>query len=117
MFETYREAFRKELGAIPLKELTRADVARARDRLAATPVTWGQQQTTTSKPRAAGTVNRYLAAFSRVLALASDEWQWTPENPVRRLSRLREPRGRERFLTADEVKAPVSYTHLTLPTN
>jgi integrase len=30
------------------------------------------------------------------------EWQWLAESPLRRVRRLREPRGRVRYLTDDE---------------
>ncbi len=49
--------------------------------------------------RAPGTVNRYLAALSHAFTYATREVGWTDTNPVRSVSREREPRGRVRFLT------------------
>ncbi len=49
--------------------------------------------------RAAGTVNRYLAALSHAFTFAIREVGWTGTNPVRSVSREREPRGRVRFLS------------------
>ena len=102
------EWWKGELGSLPLSDVTRADIAAARDRLAALPVTWGEGETMTSKPRSPATVNRYLAAIAKVLSVAADEWQWIGATPARRLGRLRESRGRQRYLTADEVKALVA---------
>ena len=54
------------------------------------------------KERSAGTVNRYLISLSHVFTLASREWGWIEQNPVRRVRKLKEPRGRVRFLSDDE---------------
>jgi integrase len=48
-----------------------------------------------------GTINRYTAVLSHVFTLAT-EWQWCQENPVRKLRKLREPRGRVRYLSDEE---------------
>ena len=52
--------------------------------------------------RAAGTVNRYLAALSHAFTVAVREWGWLDSNPVKNVKRLPEPRGRVRFLSDDE---------------
>ncbi len=51
---------------------------------------------------APSTVNRYLAALSHAFSIAVREWSWTDENPVKKVGRLREPRGRVRYLDEDE---------------
>jgi integrase len=48
------------------------------------------------------TVNRYLASLSHAFTVAVREWQWCDDNPVRKVMKLREPRGRIRFLSAEE---------------
>ena len=48
--------------------------------------------------RANGTVNRYLAVLSHAFTMAVREWQWCEDNPVRKVSKPKEPRGRVRFL-------------------
>lgn len=48
------------------------------------------------------TVNRYLAALSPVFTMAVNEWQWMDNNPLKKVSRLKEPRGRTRCLTPEE---------------
>ena len=52
--------------------------------------------------RSPATVNRYLAALSHAFTVATREWEWLDENPLRRVRRLPEPRGRVRFLADDE---------------
>jgi site-specific recombinase XerD len=47
-------------------------------------------------------VNRYLAVLSHAFTVATKEWGWVDENPVRKISRLKEPRGRVRFLSEEE---------------
>ena len=48
-----------------------------------------------------GSINRYTAVLSHVFTIAL-EWQWCQENPVRKLRKLKEPKGRTRFLSDDE---------------
>ena len=77
-----------QLGTTYLIELTPARLTTCRDRLA--------------QDRAPATVNRYLSTLSHALSVAVTEWQWLEESPLRRVRRLREPRGRVRCLTDDE---------------
>ena len=53
--------------------------------------------------RGAATCNRYLSALSAALAEAV-RWGWLDENPARRVRKLKEPRGRVRFLSEEERK-------------
>jgi integrase len=53
-------------------------------------------------PRSAATVNRYLAAISHVYTIAWREWNWINHNPVLNIKKLKEPRGRVRFLNEQE---------------
>jgi integrase len=50
------------------------------------------------------TVNRYLAALSHAFTMASREWGWMNENPLRRVTKKKESRGRVRMLSDDEQK-------------
>jgi integrase len=50
----------------------------------------------------AGTVNQYLATLSHALNTAVVEWGWLEASPLRRVRRLREPRGRVRWLDEAE---------------
>lgn len=53
--------------------------------------------------RSSSTVNRYLAAFSKVLSVAVKEWDWLEENPILKISKPKESRGRDRFLNQEEI--------------
>ena len=55
-----------------------------------------------SKGRSPATVNRYLAALSHVFTMAVNEWEWMDDNPMRKVKRPKEPRGRVRYLSEDE---------------
>jgi len=90
--------WRKRLGDYRIADVTPPLIAEQRDKLAATPIRL-------EKDRSAGSVNRYLAALSHAFTVAMKEWNWADENPVRKVSKLKEPRGRVRYLTDDERTA------------
>lgn len=90
--------WKDELGAYLLSDLTAAMIAEKRDMLASSKLK-------NDKQRSAATVNRYLAALSHAFSIAVKEWGWLEDNPLRKVSRLREPRGRVRFLSDNERKA------------
>ena len=52
--------------------------------------------------KANATVNRYFAALSHVFNMAVNEWEWMDENPLTKVSKLKEPRGRTRYLKPEE---------------
>ncbi len=87
--------WKEQLGEYTLADVTPSLVAECRDRLAAGTVRAGKQ-------RSSGTVNRYLAALSHAFTTAVREWGWVDDSPVRKVSRLKEPQGRVRFLDDDE---------------
>jgi integrase len=92
----YQLRFWKEkIGPYTLADATPAVIAEARDELGRTP-TKGQGE------RSPGSVNRYLAALSAVFSRASKEWMWMEDSPMKKVSKLSEPRGRVRFLSDDE---------------
>jgi integrase len=80
--------WQQQLGHLRLDQLTPERLAAARERL--------------QPGRQAGTVNQYLATLSHALNTAVMEWGWLEASPLRRVRRLREPRGRVRWLDADE---------------
>lgn len=51
------------------------------------------------------TANRYLATLSHALSIGVREYGWLDDNPMRKISKLKEPRGRVRYLSDDERKA------------
>jgi integrase len=54
------------------------------------------------KPASAATANRYMASLSHVISIAVREWGWMEISPFQKVSQLKEPRGRVRFLSDDE---------------
>ncbi len=81
--------WRKEIGQYHLPHVTTYLIAEKRDLLAQT--------------KQAGTVNRYLAVLSHAFATAKKEWNWQTRVAFELVSRPKEPRGRVRFLSGDEV--------------
>ena len=55
--------------------------------------------------RKPGTVNRYLMAFNHVVETAIREWGWLSVNPMKKITKPKEPRGRVRCLSDDERNA------------
>jgi len=78
-----------------LSDLTRALIIEQRDKLLSS--TNGNVA-----QRSPATVNRYMAALGHALTIAANEWEWIEENPMRKISKLSEPRGRVRFLDDKE---------------
>lgn len=89
--------FRKEIGTMPLADVTGPLIARCRDKL-------GREITYRKRTRGPGTVNRYLASISIALTHAARDWGWIQRNPLlgKTLKRAKEPRGRVRFLSENE---------------
>lgn len=78
----------EKLGYYTLADVTPALIGEARDELL--------------KNKAPATVVRYLAAISHVFTIAVIEWGWIENNPVKKVRKPKEPRGRVRFLSEDE---------------
>ena len=96
---TYQLNFwKEEIGSYTLAEATPAVIAEARDKLASTPARGDRE-------RSPASVNRHLAALSSVFTLAMKEWMWIDDTPMRKVSKLKEGRGRVRFLSDDERNA------------
>lgn len=89
--------WKKELGYLQLSQLTAAEIGRCRDQLLAS-------QVRGSRKMAPATVVRYLAAFSTALTLAVKEWDWMDDSPMRKVRKPKEPRGRVRTLSRDELR-------------
>lgn len=89
------ERWKKEIGSIYLSDLSPAHLSQVRDKML-------NELTAKKLPRSPSTVNRYLAAFSKALSVAVKEWEWIEENPALKISKPKEARGRDRYLSLDE---------------
>ena len=89
------EWWRKQVGHLLLVDLTAPRIVECRARLLS-------ELGSRNQRRGSSTANRYVAALSHVLSVAVREWEWVDDNPARRVTKLREPRGRARFLSDDE---------------
>ena len=89
------EWWKDQIGNLTLADVTPALIAEKRDQLKA-----GETRLKTS--RSPATVNRYLAALSHAFTIAIKDWGWVEDNPVLKVSKGREPRGRVRFLSDNE---------------
>lgn len=89
--------WKKQLGQFVLADITPSKINEAKDLLLST-------TTYTGRLRSPATVNRYLAVVSHLFTTAINEWEWTETNPIRKISKPREPRGRVRFLSDKERK-------------
>ena len=90
--------FKDQVGRRRLLNVTAADLNELKGRLKSKPNRYGRM-------RAPGTVNRYMTSLSHVYSLAVREWEWLDTNPMRKVSKLTEPRGRVRYLSEDERKS------------
>lgn len=87
--------WKAQYGHLTLADVTPAVLVEARDKLSETPTKRGQTMTPAY-------VVRHLAALSHAFTVAEREWGWTEDNPVRKVTKPKEPRGRVRFLSDDE---------------
>lgn len=98
--------WKDEYGSYSLASFTPAVIAEGRDKLRRTWYTRkGKHGSEVKRERTPRTVNTYLIALSSVLTVARDEWLWIEANPVTKVKKLTEARGRVRFLSDDERKA------------
>lgn len=85
--------WQERLGDQRLSAVRPETIAALRDRLVAEPGPRGRR-------RSAATVNRYLNTLSAVFSFGeSEEVEWVESNPVRKVRRRPEPKGRTRFLS------------------
>lgn len=89
--------WRQKIGNLRLSEITPAVISELRDKLAA-------EETCRLKIRSGSTVNRYLAALSKVLTLCVKEWCWLDISPMSRVGKLKENSGRTRYLSLEEIR-------------
>lgn len=91
--------WKSKIGSYLLSDSTPGLIGEQRDKLANENVS---SQKGIEKKRSPATVNRYLAALSHVFTIASKEWEWVEDSPLRKVKKRQEPRGRVRFLSDEE---------------
>lgn len=87
--------WREALGKYALGLITPDLIAKKRDELASGITVRGRVRTPAS-------VNRYIASLSSVFKVAVEEWRWLIDSPVKSVRKLKEPRGRTRYLSDEE---------------
>ena len=83
-------------GEMLLIDITPALLSEAKEELLS-------EMTTRKNPRSNSTTNRYFSSLSRAFTLAFQEWQWITENPFKRVTKLKENIGRNRYLSREEL--------------
>lgn len=102
-FETQLNWWKDKIGAYFLIDITPSILAEYRDILLKEPSPKGKIENKTFRSNA--TVNRYMASLSIALTKATREWGWLEENPMFKVDKKRESKGRTRFLSQDEQNA------------
>jgi integrase len=100
--------WKHHLGPYTLADVTPAKIAELRDTLLVAPINDSNGNTVIDKNgkpkrnKSPATVVRYLASLSTFYSTVVNEWGWVDQNPVKKVKRPTEPRGRVRFLSDDE---------------
>ena len=93
--------WKDKVGAYMLSDITPALLSQYKELLGTEPSPKPKNGRTT---RSEATINRYMACLSIVLSKAVKEWQWMDENPMFKVTKKKEPKGRIRFLSDEEHK-------------
>lgn len=88
--------WKAQLGSYFLCHITPAMIAELRDKLMS-------ETTRFDTLRTSSTTNRYLASLSRAFNIGMKEWHVIKENPVLKISRPKENKARERYLSKEEI--------------
>ncbi|GBE29058.1 MAG TPA: site-specific integrase [Bacteroidetes bacterium] len=91
--------WKERIGHMLLSELKTAKVVQERDRLLRDDNHPGAKMNRSFGP---ATANRYTTSLSRVLSVCARDWGWLEQSPMRGFRKLKETRGRVRYLSDDE---------------
>ena len=89
LFSQQLQHWNRQLGKLKLSELKAVRIQEVRDDLK-------------NGKRTNSTINRYIQSFSAVLGAAVKDFHWLEINPCRQIRKLKEPRGRIRYLSLEE---------------
>lgn len=87
--------WKSQIGVYTLGDITPAMIGECRDKLRL-------GKTNKGTLRTPATIVRYMAALSHAFTIAVNEWGVIDDNPVRKVKKPIEPRGRVRFLSDEE---------------
>lgn len=97
-YKTYLTWWKNKIGNYVLGDVTSSLIAKCRDELFIE-----TNPNTKNEHRSPATVNRYLACLSVAFSYAVSELEWINKNPVCKVKKLKENKGRTRFLSQDEI--------------
>lgn len=89
--------WRDRVGKLLLSDLSVGTIKKHKDEIKATPKERGDGE------RSGADVNRTMAAMSSALSFAVKELEWLEENPMKRVRKFKEPPGRVRYLSEEEL--------------
>lgn len=89
------EWWNTELGSFYLQDIRSSVIHEKKQKLLS-------ERNKKGKIRTKSTCNRFLATLSHLMNVCLKQWEWLSENPVKKVSREKEPPGRTRFLKPDE---------------
>ncbi len=88
--------WKNSIGSFSLADVTPALIIEYRSKLAL------EKSERKGAKRSNATVNRYCSVLSHAFTIAVKEWNWMQENPMMKIKKLKELRGRVRFLNDEE---------------
>ena len=91
--------WRQELGHLVLADLTKPMITEKIEKLSHYKI---KNKDGTERQISPARVNRHIAALSHACTVAYNEWGWLDRHPMIKVTKLKEPRGRIRFLTDEE---------------
>ncbi len=94
--KTQLGCWKSSMGSFSLADVTPALITEYRSKLAL------EKSERKGAKRSNATVNRYCSVLSHAFTIAVKEWGWMQENPMMKIKKLKEPRGRVRFLNDEE---------------
>lgn len=101
-FKMQLDWWKSAIGSYLLSDVTSSLLAKCRNDLLKEP---NGRAKKTNTARSGATVNRYMAALSIVFTKAVTEWEWLEVNPMLKVDKNKESKGRIRFLTQEEQNA------------
>lgn len=88
------EWWQSELGHVVIADLTKSTIVECIDALSLRTVS----TKTGERPISPARINRYVSVLSNACTYAVNEWEWLETNPLQKIRKLSEPKGRTRFL-------------------